>query len=63
MEVWMFILGLIIGALICTIIAWGTVKKYHKTAQLYFDMYTEAADTIKDLVVSDWDFGNLDDLR
>lgn len=48
-----FLIGFFIGAIVIFIILNRSIKSYKKTAQLYFDMYVEAAETISDLVIND----------
>lgn len=60
MIVLLFLLGVVIGVLITCLVALRKLKKFKDTAQLYCDMYTEAAEIIRDFVVYDKD---IDDLR
>lgn len=52
----LFALGFVVGVLTACFIALNRIKKMKDTAQFYCDMYLEAAETIKDLVVYDVDF-------
>lgn len=60
MEFLIFLMGVFIGFTICLLFTISKIVKYKKTSELYCNMYAEAAETIKDLVVYDRD---LDDLK
>lgn len=60
MEFLIFLFGFLVGTLICLAFTIKSIRKYKNTSELYCNLYAEAADTIKDLVVLD---KNMDDLR
>ena len=59
-TIFCLLIGACVGALILALFFIKAIQAYKKQAKLYLDMYLEAAETIKDLVVYNED---IDDLK